>query len=1481
VSRILSRFVPGLAPFLILLASVGGEAAYAATAPPHSAGTELTLPPVWRFEEPLIATASTTPKEDQALLVAIKAYRSQSDPGKFQAFKAYLADYPQSGWRLALLTDMGLSCYRAGYFGEALQDWEDAWQAGKPVTERRGKILADRAVGELIQMHARLGHTDQVAGLLREIEHRPLVGPAVSEVEAAKQALWLMRHEPGTSFRCGPMALKSLLLLQHTPANKLQVVETYPSSSHGLTLDEVSHLADKAGLPHQVVFRTAGQPVPVPSLVHWKVDHFAAIVGESNGRFHVKDPTFGTDLWITQAAIDAEASGYFMVPAEPKLVAGTMRCVDSIEASGIRGMGQTAGNVPTATKTTDPSACQCSPTAGGVEHSLPSSAEQSLPPNPSNNQSLTGMADYNIKEMLVDLNISDTPVGYAPPKGPSVFVTLTYNQLEANQPSNFTFFNLSSQWTMNWLGYVQDDPTQIGASVLRYELGGGSVNYGNYNSGTGAFDPEPDDASTLVVTSWNPVRYENRLIDGSVQVYTHSDGSTSSPRRVFLTEIIDPAGNTVTLHYDAELRLTSITDAIGRSTTFSYGLSGTMGQRLLITKITDPFGRSALLNYDSSYRLIQITDTLGLKSKFTYNGAQMTDITAMTTPYGTTQFSYGSTDGNERFLNATDPLGHTERVEYIQGVSTIPFSDPGNTIPNGIVAPFNEYLNYRDSYYWDKNAYQLAAGDYTKARIRHWTHLASNTSLTSNPVESIKYPLENRVWMNYPGQPNCCLGTAQSGSFNEPSLIGRVLDDGTTKLTQFTYNALGHVTDMIDPVGRETQYTYASNQIDLLQVQQRTSASAFSTIATFAYNAQHLPLTYTDAAGQTISYSYNSAGQRTQTTNSLNQTTTYQYDSSGNLTHIVNANNQTAASFTYDAVDRVATSTDSEGYVVQYAYDTFNRVTTETYADGTTRQFTWTNLDLTNVKDRQNRVTVYSYDAMRRLAQIKDPLGRITKFGYFTNGKLQSLTDPNGNTTAWSIDIQNRVAGKQYADGSQVANTYENTTSRLKEVTDALTQVKQYSYNLDDSLAGITYANAAHATPTVTFAYDPYFQRLASMTDGSGTTNYTYQPIGILGALQPLKETGPYTNGTIAYQYDALGRVKTRTVDTTLESFTYDSLGRPKSHGTPLGNFALGYLGQTNQLASQLLNTGLGTKWTYHTNTNDRRLKDITNSGATRSYQFTTTSENDIAQIAETAPLGSAWAPQTWNYSYDESDRLLTGQSSSGLRYAYTNDPADNITAFSNPSGNEGAIYNDLNQVKSFGVSTYIYDANGNVLDDGARTYQWDAENRLIEVGHKTGLPGTTTFRYDGLSRRIAIAYNGVETRYLWCGNSMCQARSSGDAITRHFYPEGESILSSGQLLYYAPDQLGSVRDVLAVQNGSRVASFDYDPYGNSIQSNGRVETDFKYAGMFYDQQDALYLTQYRAYDPQIGRWLSRDPMAEAQGSNLYDYVRNLPIQLT
>jgi len=1473
-------FTVAASALFLLASTIDG---FAAKAEEAKGPVNLALRSAGAFEEPLVATGITLSSEDLALAEAIATYKTQTVPDDFTVFDRFLAEYPQSNWRVALLTNLGLAYYHYGYFSKALDSWEEAWKEGRRATSAEAKALVDRAVGELARMHARLGHADRLAALFQEIGDRPVSGPATESLTGATEGLWTMRNDPGVAYLCGPMALKNLLLSENVSAERVRFLDEYRSSPQGVTLAEVGRLAEQAKLPYKLAYREKNQPIPVPAIVHWKVSHFAVVIGETNGRFHIKDPTFGTDLWVTRGALESESSGYFLIPSE-KLGTG-LREVGFKEASNIRGMGFTGSNDPSAT----------------------SPSSDTAMPQSSN----CGMCGYNVSEMVVSLNLKDTPVGYAPPKGPPVYMSVIYNQREASQPANFSFFNVSAKWTLNWLSYIQDDPTLAGANVLRYVAGGGYVNYLGYDSSSRFFFRETTTKvdAFLQLTSNSPISYSRYLPDGSVEIYSQSDGATTFPRHVFLSQISDPVGNVVKLNYDNQRRLVSITDATGRNTTLSYELTT---NPLLVTRITDPFGRSAQIAYDANGRLAQITDVIGLTSRFTYDSSSL--VNSMTTPYGTTTFAFGTGVGYgpSRFVEITDPLGNHERVEYLQGAPGI--SSQESPIPNGIkvfhcCAPDNSsmFMDGRNTFYWDKHALLLARGDYTKARIRHWLHDGLSASVqTSSVIESVKYPLERRIWFNYPGQGPDPYGGGVTGNLDKPSVIARVLDDGTTQLIQLSYNFFGKLASVTDPVGRATFYDYdPSNGVDLLSIRQQTSPTVLSDIARFTYNSQRLPVTYTDAAGQTTTYSYNSAGQLSQVTNPLNETTEYVYDGLGYLTRVINSNGKTAASFTYDASGRVATHTDSEGYTVSFAYDAADRLTIETYPDGTARQYTWNRLDLSSVKDRQGRTTQYNYDAVRNLIAVTDPLGRKTKFGYYENGKLKTLTDPNGNVTTWNIDVQDRVTAKVYADGKQFTNTYEATTSRLKSVSDPLGQTKQYGYALDDQMTSINYLNALNPTPNVTFAYDTYFRRLVSMTDGSGTTQFEYQPVGALGALHLLKEVGPYQNSTIGFQYDKIGRMVGREVDTSTENFVYDKLGRLTLHNSPLGTFAVDYLGQTEQPTSRRLanpfspewtqQSGPGdgdfiggsmlTQWIYDSNTHDRHLLRIKNGREARNYHLTMTPENLITRIDETG----AERPRSWSYVYDAADRLLQA-SSDETEYTYAYDPADNIDSIGGPTGTKNGNYNNVNQVLSFNGDSFTYDANGNVIDDGKRTYAWDAENRLLSIGDKDEPQRKTTFRYDGSGRRVAIVTsNGADSRekhYLWCALALCQARDSSDVVSRRYFPEGELFVrhddsddeeSSTTTSYYAQDQLGSVRDVLSGVSGHTVASFDYDPYGNPTRRTHGVSTSFRYAGMFYEQNSGVYLTLHRAYDPGSKRWLSRDSNGEWPLTNLYGYVGQSP----
>jgi len=94
---------------------------------------------------------------------------------------------------------------------------------------------------------------------------------------------------------------------------------------------------------------------------------------------------------------------------------------------------------------------------------------------------------------------------------------------------------------------------------------------------------------------------------------------------------------------------------------------------------------------------------------------------------------------------------------------------------------------------------------------------------------------------------------------------------------------------------------------------------------------------------------------------------------------------------------------------------------------------------------------------------------------------------------------------------------------------------------------------------------------------------------------------------------------------------------------------------------------------------------------------------------------------------------------------------------------------------------------------------------------------------------------------------------------------------------FYTRDHLGSIRELTDSTQKVR-ARYDYDPYGRMTKISGDKDSFLGFTGHPWHAPSGLNLTVTRAYDPNLGRWLSRDPLGEQGGINLYSYVDNQPI---
>ncbi|MEO7678874.1 MAG: cysteine peptidase family C39 domain-containing protein, partial [Verrucomicrobiota bacterium] len=536
------------------------------------------------FAEPLVPIGSEpTTTENAALAGALRGYAERSSPDDFSSLTDFLTKYPQSPWRAALLTSLGLEYYNTAHYSLALEAWREAWSLGQKATDAPGEFLADRAVCELASLYSRLGRMTELEVLLKSVEQRIFLGGANERINLAREALSMMQYQPGVSFRCGPLALQSILrsdqrLLASSPTNSMMEIFNSASTQQGFSLPQVAELSKTVGLNYQMAFREKGGEFVIPSVVHWKVGHYAALVRQEGDRYLLEDPTFGNTVWATKQALESETSGYFIIP--PGGLPQGWRSVNETEGGTVWGKGVTSGIDPDNYTPEDQFAGLCQ-----MEDKGPGWLDVLFSPVPIG----VGMAVSRVHLGLANLQVRDTPVGYTPPVGPPVQFTVRYNHRDYIQPASAISRNFGPKWTHDWFAYIRDIPLSPLADVKYYVGGGGARTFTGFSTATQTFAPQQLEQTRLRRIGTNTsVTYEMTFRDGSKKVFGSRSGND-----VLLTQVVDQAGNAVTLTWSG-LRLIALTDAIGQVTTISYDHPSASG---LITKVTDPFGRFATFDY--------------------------------------------------------------------------------------------------------------------------------------------------------------------------------------------------------------------------------------------------------------------------------------------------------------------------------------------------------------------------------------------------------------------------------------------------------------------------------------------------------------------------------------------------------------------------------------------------------------------------------------------------------------------------------------------------------------------------------------------------------------------------------------------------------------------------------------------------------------------------------------------------------------------
>ena len=405
-----------------------------------------------------------------------------------------------------------------------------------------------------------------------------------------REAYRQMQRDPGVSYRCGTFALAQMARWRAGGVFDSTALLSIPSPAVGFSMAQLVGFSDKLQLHLAAVARIKGAELVVPSVIHWGQGHYAAIVGTEGQFYRVVDPTFGYPRYLTAEAINAEASGFFLVP-DNLIPAGYVRMTTS-EASGILGRGNYNIFADHDDQTCTSSCPSCPPGSSGGggpggpggpgspggPSGGPLETSSGGGPNPlwggddksasggnalwgsgdksatGGCQSCSGMPVWGVSEPYLNLWLHDEPLGYQPAQGPRLSLHLAYKQRDEAAGGDPYTTGFGAGWNSAFLSQISSPGTYQYHTLMPADvsLPGGGISHFDFSGG---LTQATNYYNNLVLHpvlngTGDVVSYELIYPSGAKDVYDffRADPGTGWSS-VFMTKRIDTNGRMVQYTY--------------------------------------------------------------------------------------------------------------------------------------------------------------------------------------------------------------------------------------------------------------------------------------------------------------------------------------------------------------------------------------------------------------------------------------------------------------------------------------------------------------------------------------------------------------------------------------------------------------------------------------------------------------------------------------------------------------------------------------------------------------------------------------------------------------------------------------------------------------------------------------------------------------------------------------------------------------------
>ena len=612
------------------------------------------------------------------------------------------------------------------------------------------------------------------------------------------------------------------------------------------------------------------------------------------------------------------------------------------------------------------------------------------------------------------------------------------------------------------------------------------------------------------------------------------------------------------------------------------------------------------------------------------------------------------------------------------------------------------------------------------------------------------------------------------------------------------------------------------------------------------------------------------------------------------------ANNKTQ--YKYDPQNRPLEITDARGSKYKYEYNDAKSETLSYFSPisspATEQNHFKVKYDLNgNISERSAYpgglggtalTEYYDYDTQGNLIWYKDPKGYETVFKYDGLGRLEKTELPTNESAVSTYNSFGEPAfekiydenGKAKSSRGSLVNESGGLKNRFYLWNELLTDTNSYNSDVKNRITSVS-----EGGNIIGYAYD-HSDNIVNTTSGSAIMARRYERFGItISAANDASIT------TTAYGYDDLGRMDAKVQNGLLVGYDYNTLNLPTTFENPSSRTeAWGY--DDNGALKTIATGGKNFSYDYYDNgmvhyvnypnnlkteyiyDNMNRVTDIvTTRGAATINTLSYTYDANSNMTSETRN------GTTYNFTYDELNRLKTANYGDGNTITYHYDALNNRTQETHSNGDVvDYVYNkkcQLEAVKLNGTvtDTYTYNGVGAVLTRNGQAFTYDQWNRLDSIDNQS-------YKYDADGIRTEI--NGTE--YLTDAQNRVVAEINGDTVSAEIIyghqPLARKVGSSWYYYIYNAhgDVIGMVND-----SGTVVNNYTYDAWGNVNVIREDVPQPIKYAGEFYDSDTGLYYLRARYYDPKVGRFTSLDEVtgniSNPLDMNRYVYGRNNPVK--